>query len=112
MSDNIDHFSQFEAKLPRLVDLCKRDLEAEEVWLFGSRARGDHRPDSDWDILAIIRDDASEDVLDPITIWKVGRASGVMTDLLAVKKSDYLEAQSSVTTLSHLVATEGIRLDV
>jgi predicted nucleotidyltransferase len=25
-----------------------------EVFLFGSRARGDNRPDSDWDILILI----------------------------------------------------------
>ncbi|WP_461150872.1 nucleotidyltransferase domain-containing protein [Spirosoma pulveris] len=28
--------------------VCEIDPQA-EVWLFGSRARGDARPDSDWD---------------------------------------------------------------
>lgn len=27
-----------------------------EAFLFGSRARGDHRPDSDWDILILVDD--------------------------------------------------------
>ena len=31
-------------------------LDPEEVWLFGSRARGDHRPDSDLDLLAVLPD--------------------------------------------------------
>jgi predicted nucleotidyltransferase len=25
-----------------------------QIWLFGSRARGEARPDSDWDLLAIV----------------------------------------------------------
>ncbi|WP_407670324.1 nucleotidyltransferase domain-containing protein [Paracoccus solventivorans] len=29
--------------------LCRTELFAEEIWLFGSRARGDYRSDSDWD---------------------------------------------------------------
>jgi uncharacterized protein len=28
-----------------------------QVWLFGSRARGDARPDSDWDLLVVVPDD-------------------------------------------------------
>ena len=24
------------------------------LWLYGSRARGDHRPDSDWDLLVLL----------------------------------------------------------
>lgn len=45
---------RFFAEEPRfrdLIPLCRAELSAEEIWLFGSRARGDHRPDSDRDIL-------------------------------------------------------------
>lgn len=41
--------------LRRLVAL----YEPEQVWLFGSRARGDARDDSDWDLLVVVPDDAS-----------------------------------------------------
>ncbi len=30
-----------------------------EIWLFGSRARGDSRPDSDWDFLIFTQNDLS-----------------------------------------------------
>jgi len=36
--------------IKRIVEL----LEPEEVWLFGSRARETHGPDSDWDFLAVL----------------------------------------------------------
>ena len=111
MSSALEGFSKVEVRLPRLVELCKEKLSAEQVWLFGSRARGDHRDDSDWDILAVVHDEAPDEVMDPVRIWKVGRESGVLTDLLTVKMSEFIEAQGSVTTISHIARREGVRLD-
>ncbi len=50
---------------PLLLRRLKEELERlygprlDRVILFGSRARGDARPDSDWDVAVILRDDAS-----------------------------------------------------
>ncbi len=30
------------------------------LWLYGSRARGDHRPDSDWDLLVLVDKDKQQ----------------------------------------------------
>jgi predicted nucleotidyltransferase len=47
----------------------------ERVVLFGSRARGDHRPDSDFDVAVFIRD--------PDSRWdEMGRLALVTTELL------------------------------
>ena len=46
---------------PTLADLLRRleaAYEPERVYLFGSRARGEAGPDSDYDILLVMRDDA------------------------------------------------------
>ncbi len=32
----------------------KRSLRGSDIYLFGSRARGDERPDSDWDVLVLV----------------------------------------------------------
>lgn len=100
-----------EPRLGELIALCRSELGAEEVWLFGSRARGDHHPDSDWDLLAILPDEAPEESLDPVRVWQVRRRSGLNADLLVVTRSDFLDAQDSVTTLSAIVAREGVRVD-
>lgn len=100
-----------EPRLGELISLCRSELGAEEVWLFGSRARGDHHPDSDWDLLAILPDEAPEEALDPVRGWEVRRRSGLHADLLVVTRSDFLDAQDSVTTLSSVVAREGVRID-
>lgn len=103
-----------EAEIPqlkRLVELCRTELAAEEVWLFGSRARGDRRFDSDWDLLAILPDDAPEEALDPVRVWEVRRRSGLHADLLVVTWSEFLDAQDSGTTLPAIVAREGVPID-
>lgn len=49
----VEGFFREEPRLRDLMTLCRTELWAEEVWLFGSRARGDHHKHSDWDILIV-----------------------------------------------------------
>ena len=102
------------AEVPRLRDLialCRAELFAEEIWLFGSRARGDHRPDSDWDILVVARDSAAAGTLGLINTHRVRGCAGANRDLLTVTKSDFEDAKDTVNTLSYTVKREGIPLD-
>lgn len=94
-----------------LVELCKSEMRAAEVWLFGSRARGDARDNSDYDILAIVPDEAPADVDTPGAAFRLRRRSRVCADLLTVRMSDFLAARSTPNTISHAVAREGLRLD-
>jgi predicted nucleotidyltransferase len=52
--------------IARIVEV----LHPEQVWLFGSRARGDAHADSDWDFMAILADDAPEQDLDVASVWQ------------------------------------------
>jgi uncharacterized protein len=45
-----------EAAVTDTVHRLVAQLDPDEVWLFGSRARGDHRPDSDIDLLVVLPD--------------------------------------------------------
>lgn len=103
--------SQLPEEVRRLVDLCRIEMMAVEVWLFGSRARGDFRSDSDFDILAVIPDDAPKDLDGPVAVFRLRRKSGAHADLFAVRKSDFLAARTTMNTLSYIVAREGVRLD-
>ena len=44
-----------EDQIPRLLALLDRRLEIDTVWIFGSQARGEARPDSDLDLAVLFR---------------------------------------------------------
>ena len=48
-------------EVERLIEEVEGDEDILAVFLFGSRARGDERPDSDADICLVMRGDPSED---------------------------------------------------
>jgi uncharacterized protein len=99
-----------EAELAPLGILLQR-IEAryhpEEVWLFGSRARGDARPTSDWDLLVVVSDSMDEDELDLMDAWRLQRDSGVHADVIPVRASDYRALVDTPNTLAYEVAREG-----
>ena len=69
----------------QLAEICRQTLvdwpEAKAAVLFGSRARGDHRPDSDWDVALIVEGTESIDRsdlfreagVDNVDLWTVDR---------------------------------------
>ncbi len=81
-----------------------------EVWLFGSRARGDARPDSDWDFLILAAMDLSQgkrwQFSDHLTELSV-EAGQVISSVVYSQKE---RARLSVTDLYQNVVTEGHRL--
>jgi predicted nucleotidyltransferase len=62
----------------RWIEVLREEIDLESVWLFGSRARGERREDSDVDLLVITRGDLERDRQ---RVWKtidgVARTMGV-----------------------------------
>lgn len=66
---------------PKLAEIVRRLVAAyqpERIYLFGSVARGDTGPDSDYDLLVVVPDDASPERRDGglayRALWGVGTA--------------------------------------
>ena len=87
-------------------------MHAEEIWLFGSRARGDHRADSDWDLLAVLPDDAPEELMSPLATWNIARDHPGPITLLSTRRSELDAIWGLPNTLGYDLAREGIRLRV
>jgi len=79
-----------------------------QIWLFGSRARGDAQPSSDWDLLVVLPDETPDAELDPLVGWNLQKGSGVRADVLACRKSDFLEDKSTPNTLAFDAAVDGV----
>ena len=78
------------------------------IWLFGSRARGDAREGSDWDLLVVVSDDSSDDDIGHLATWRVQRESGIRADVIACRASEFHEDAGTPNTLVHEVATTGV----
>lgn len=99
-------------ELRPLLTRMREVLSPTQIWLFGSRARGDHRPDSDWDLLAVLADDAPEDLVSPMVNWEISRQTEIATTLLSTTESELKSIWGLPNTLGYDLAREGIRLVV
>lgn len=93
-----------------LVGAVRDAFGATEIWLFGSRARGDFRPDSDWDLVAVLPDDATPEMTDPLSAWRITRQSHVPATLLATKRQDLESIWGLPNTVGFVLSREGVRL--
>jgi len=86
-------------------------LAPEEIWLFGSRARGTHHPESDWDLLVVLPNTATEQQLDLESVWRSLRDLRLQrVEVLPVTQRDFEEGKHYLGTLSQIVAVEGTRV--
>ena len=92
--------ASFEEAVARIAEV----LQPSQIILFGSRARGDHRPDSDYDVLVIT------ETGDPHALARVAsralRGRSFALDLLALPKT-HIEARREHSTLLKKIFREG-----
>jgi predicted nucleotidyltransferase len=91
--------------------ISEKDPEA-EVYLYGSRARGDHRADSDWDILVIttrkkITLEYETELRDPI--YDIELESGQIISLLVYSELDW-KTRMPYSPLFSNIKKEGLRI--
>lgn len=80
----------------------------EQIWLFGSRARGTAMPTSDWDLLVVVPDSIDESVVDPVAAWRLGKGAGIRAEIVPCRASDFLEDRTTPNTLAFEAATRGL----
>jgi predicted nucleotidyltransferase len=103
------HLDQPSSIMPQMIARMVEVLHPVQIWLFGSRARGEARADSDWDFMAILPDDAPEQDLDLCSVW--GRLRDLQllrVEVFTMTRSDFDEWKHSLGTLAEIVASTGI----
>lgn len=90
--------------IERIVEV----LAPDEVWLFGSRARESHGPDSDWDVMAILPDSAPDEDVDLVSVWRrFEDLRRMRVEVFPVRRSDIEEDRHVLGELAEAVAREG-----
>lgn len=77
------------------------------IILFGSRARGDARPDSDVDFLVVLPQAPASPRREMVVLADLLRPLRVWADVLVVSAQRFREAAAVPGTLHHTVAREG-----
>jgi predicted nucleotidyltransferase len=90
-----------------LTDRLVAALRPRAVWLFGSRARGDARPDSDFDLMVVLPDGLPERAYSYEAVREPVLVSGVACDVVPCAWSDFVAARDAIGTLVRTVVREG-----
>ena len=96
-------------RLERIVDAIRDRISPELILLFGSRATGHAREDSDYDLMVVLRDGSDlergrRDAYDAL------HAIGAQVDVLVRSVSDYKRRQADPGFFDWLVSREGVLL--
>ncbi len=96
-----------------LADVVARlvaGLDPIAIYLFGSRARGDARPDSDFDLLVVMDDELGDLADDYGRAYAPLIGSDIGCDVVPVPQWAFLENRDDVTTLSYQAFHHGRKL--
>lgn len=99
-----------DASDPVLAEILRRLVTAyqpERIYLFGSKGRGDAGPDSDYDLLLIVPDDAPAARRRSRLAYEVLRGTGTAADVLVWPKSNFDRRLHVVASLPATVVREG-----
>ncbi len=90
--------------LERMVQAIVAEIDPEQVILFGSRARGDARADSDVDLVVVVAEPFGKTrsrYQEAVRLYKVLAGSGVPKDILVYSRDDVEYWRDS---LNHVLA--------
>lgn len=95
---------------PKLAEIVRRLIEAydpEKIYLFGSKARGDSGPDSDYDLMVIVSDDAPSDRRRSRLAYQALRGTGIAADVLVWTRQAFESRLHLRASLPSTVVREG-----
>lgn len=95
---------------PILAEVVRRLVDAyrpERIYLFGSVARGDAGPDSDYDIMVVASDNAPPELRDCDAAYRALRGLGIAKDVLVWTRSEFEKRLHLKASLSSTILREG-----
>lgn len=96
-----------DAKLAEIVRRLVPAYRPERIYLFGSMARGNTGPDSDYDVLVVVPDDATPERRDSDLGYRGLRGTGIAADVIVWTRSAFERRKHVVTSLPATVLREG-----
>jgi uncharacterized protein len=105
---DLPHLTEEDTRaLARIIERLIEAYEPERIYLFGSKARGDHGPDSDFDLLVVVSDRAPPDRRRSRLAYEVLRGTGTAADVLVWSHSAFESRLHLAASLPAAVMREG-----
>ena len=104
------HFLDQDLVLAEVVQRLVTAYAPECIYLFGSLARGEKNPDSDYDLMLIVPDDATPERRGSRLAYQVLRGTGVAADVIVWTRSRFQRRAHVVGSLPATVLREGTLL--
>ncbi len=95
---------------PTLVEIVNRLVEAykpERIYLFGSKARNEQGPDSDYDLMVVVPDQAPPERRRSRLAYQVLRGTGAAADVLVWTRQAFDERLHLRASLPYTIVNEG-----
>ena len=102
-----DPILEWDDKLREVIDRLVEAYRPERIYLFGSTARGEAGPDSDYDLLVVVADDADRDRRRSRLAYQALRGTGIAADVLVSTRSRFDARARVVASLPATVLREG-----
>jgi predicted nucleotidyltransferase len=96
-----------DAKLAEIVRRLVDAYQPEEIYLFGSAARGHAGPDSDYDLLLIVPDSAPPERRRSRLAYQALRGTGIAADVVVCTRSRFDSRTHLRASLPAIVLREG-----
>jgi len=100
-----------QAGIPELVRAETQNIEQNaQVILFGSRARGDNRQDSDWDFLILMDREVTAALKDEIRerLYEIELETGEVISTIIHQKDEWDER--TITPIHQIIEEEGVEV--
>lgn len=95
---------------PVLAEVVRRlgdAYEPEQIYLFGSKARGEAGPDSDYDLMVVVADDAAPERQRNSLAYQALRGTGTAVDVLVWSRQMFDERLHLAASLPATILREG-----
>lgn len=91
----------------------KEDVKVKNIILFGSRARGDYREDSDWDLLIVVGNSPNRETIRRLQyrIYRRLAENRIYCDVIVVSEEYYVKYKNVAGTIAYYAHLEGKRVE-
>ena len=93
--------------LDEIVERLVAAYQPQRIYLFGSKARGDAGPDSDYDLMVIVNDDAPLDHRRSQLAYRALRGTATAADVLVWTRHAFDARLNLCSSLPYVIHSEG-----